>query len=66
MRLHIVLEPSDEGGYTVFVPALPGCISEGDTLDEARENIREAIALYLEPAEEPHVVEGAVVEDIVV
>jgi predicted RNase H-like HicB family nuclease len=52
MRLKARFEPSDEGGYTVFVPALPGCISEGNTLDEARENIREAIALYLEPAEE--------------
>jgi predicted RNase H-like HicB family nuclease len=48
MRLKIVLEPSDEGGYTVFVPALPGCISEGDTRDEALANIREAIELYLE------------------
>jgi predicted RNase H-like HicB family nuclease len=53
MQLRVVFEPSDEGGYTVFVPALPGCISEGDTLDEARENIREAIALYLEPIEHP-------------
>ena len=65
MRLRIVFEPSDEGGYTVFVPSLPGCISEGDTLQEARDNIREAIALYLEPAEEPPVPEGAMVEEIV-
>jgi predicted RNase H-like HicB family nuclease len=49
MKLQIVLEPSDEGGYTVYVPSLPGCISEGDTLDEALANIREAIELYLEP-----------------
>jgi len=49
MRLRIVLEPAEEGGYTVFVPALPGCISEGDTRDEALRNIREAIELYLEP-----------------
>ncbi len=40
-------DPSD-GGYTVSVPALPGCISEGDTLNEAKENISEAILLYLE------------------
>jgi predicted RNase H-like HicB family nuclease len=49
MKLQVVLEPSDEGGYTVYVPALPGCISEGDNVDEALENIKEAIELYLEP-----------------
>ena len=52
MKLKIVLEPSDEGGYTVLVPALPGCISEGDTREEALRNIREAIELYLEPVED--------------
>ena len=52
MKLQIVLEPSDEGGYTVYVPALPGCISEGDTVDEAMRNIREAIELYLEPVDD--------------
>ena len=52
MKLRVILEPSEEGGYTVFVPALPGCISEGDTREEALENIREAIALYLEPIED--------------
>ena len=36
-----------EGGYTVTVPALPGCITEGDTLDEAIANAREAIALHV-------------------
>jgi predicted RNase H-like HicB family nuclease len=48
MKLKVVLEPSDEGGYTVYVPSLPGCISEGDTMEEALANIREAIDLYLE------------------
>lgn len=52
MKLQVILEPSDEGGYTVSVPALPGCISEGDNIDEALENIQEAIELYLEPIEE--------------
>lgn len=52
MRLNIILEPSDEGGYTVVVPALPGCISEGDTKEEALKNIREAIELYLEPVDD--------------
>ncbi len=52
MKLRVVLEPCEEGGYTVFVPGLPGCISEGDTRDEALANITEAIALYLEPIED--------------
>ena len=52
MKLRVVLEPSEEGGYTVTVPALPGCISEGDTKEEALRNIREAIELYLEPVED--------------
>jgi len=41
--------PSDEGGFTVFVPALPGCISEGDTERRSPSNIREAIDLYSNP-----------------
>ena len=49
MKLKVVLEPSDEGGFTVFVPSLPGCISEGDTKEEALTNIKEAIELYMEP-----------------
>jgi predicted RNase H-like HicB family nuclease len=52
MTIQVLLEPSEEGGYTVLVPALPGCISEGNTREEALENIREAILLYLEPVED--------------
>jgi len=52
MKLSIVLDVSEEGGYTVFVPSLPGCISEGDTKEEAVKNIREAIDLYLETVED--------------
>ena len=37
MKLKVVLEPSEEGGFTVYVPSLPGCISEGDTKEEALE-----------------------------
>jgi predicted RNase H-like HicB family nuclease len=48
MKLKVVLEPSDEGGFTVYVPSLPGCISEGETLEEVLANIRQAIDLYLE------------------
>jgi predicted RNase H-like HicB family nuclease len=46
------LEPSDEGGFTAIVPALPGCISEGDTREEALANVQEAIRLYLDPVED--------------
>lgn len=43
----VVLEPQKEGGYTVTVPNLPGCISEGETVEEAIENIKDAISGYL-------------------
>ena len=67
MRLKVVLEPSDEGGYTVYVPSLPGCISEGDTIDEALANIREAVELYLEPVEDDWIIaKGAMVQELVV
>lgn len=44
----VVLEPQPEGGYTAYVPDLPGCVSEGDTREEALEMIKEAIEGYLE------------------
>ena len=52
MKIKVVLEPSEEGGYTAIVPSLPGCISEGDTKEEALKNIQEALELYLEPVED--------------
>ena len=52
MNLRVSLEPSDEGGFTAYVTSLPGCISEGETRDEALANIREAIELYFEPIED--------------
>ena len=51
MKLNIVIEPSEDGGFTVYVPVLPGCISEGETREEALANIKDAIALYLEPTD---------------
>ncbi|MCH7497176.1 MAG: type II toxin-antitoxin system HicB family antitoxin [Candidatus Marinimicrobia bacterium] len=55
MKIKVVLEPSEDGGYTAYVPSLPGCISEGDTREEALNNIQEAIELYLEPVEDDQV-----------
>ena len=67
MKLKVVLEPSDEGGYTAYVPALPGCISEGDGVESALANIREAVELYLEPVEDDLVgKDGAQVLELVV
>ncbi len=68
MCLRVILEPSDEGGYTVYVPALPGCVSEGDTEDEAMTNIREAIELYLEdvPADQPSSAKPVLIREIAV
>jgi predicted RNase H-like HicB family nuclease len=51
MKIKVVLEPSEEGGYTAYVPSLPGCISEGEDIQGALANISEAIELYLEPTE---------------
>jgi predicted RNase H-like HicB family nuclease len=66
MRFKIVLEPCEEGGYTVYVPSLPGCISEGDTVEEATANIKKAIELYLEPVDDDWVPEeGSLVEELV-
>jgi len=48
----IHLHKAPEGGFTVTVPVLPGCITEGDTLDEAISNAREAIELYIEELQE--------------
>jgi len=66
MKLKIVLDPSEEGGYTAHVPSLPGCISEGDSIEDALANIREAIELYLEPVDDDWILEkGALVQELV-
>jgi predicted RNase H-like HicB family nuclease len=44
----IILHKAIEGGYTVIVPALPGCITEGDTLEEAKSMAKDAIKCYIE------------------
>ncbi|OGO32237.1 MAG: antitoxin HicB [Chloroflexi bacterium RBG_16_56_11] len=64
----VILEPNESGGYTVTVPLLPGCISEGDTREEALTNIKEAIELYIESLEadgEPVPTEERVEEAVV-
>ena len=48
MRYTVVLEQESDGGFVALVPALLGCVSQGDTRDEAIANIREAAELYVE------------------
>ena len=48
MEYSVVVHQAEEGGFWVEVPALPGCYSQGETVDEALVNVREAIALYLD------------------
>ncbi len=66
MKLKIVLEPSEDGGYTVYVPSLPGCISEGDSKEEAEANIKEAIELYLEPVDDEMILKEGVETKVLV
>ena len=65
MKLKVVLEPSEEGGFTVYVPSLPGCVSEGDSESQALQNIREAIEVYLEPVDDDLAGVGKDVREIV-
>lgn len=48
MKYTVILEREDDGGYHAFVPALHGCHSQGETLEEAVANIREAMEVYVE------------------
>ncbi len=66
MRLKVVLEPAEEGGFTVYVPSLPGCVSEGETREEALKNISEAIELFLEGGEDVPESEGVELAEVVV
>ncbi len=47
-KFSVLFEEEKDGGFSVSVPSLPGCFSQGDTFEEALKNIREAISLYLE------------------
>jgi len=56
----IIIEPQPEGGFTAYVPKLPGCVSEGETYEETMSNIKEALELYLETMKER---ENRLIED---
>lgn len=52
LEYNAIFQKESEGGYSVWVPSLPGCASQGETFEEALENIKEAITLYLEDQSE--------------
>lgn len=65
-KLHydVILEPSEEGGFTVYVPGLRGCVSEGETEEEALENIRDAISAWLDAWDEVNREKGRLVREV--
>ncbi len=48
MKFKVILEEAEEGGYVIYAPSLPGCVSQGESKEEAIENIKEAIEVYLD------------------
>lgn len=52
MKLRVIVHPAEEGGFWAEIPALPGCVSEGDTYAQTLANIREAAEGWLEVADE--------------
>ncbi len=66
MKFKVVIREGEDGWYVVECPSLPGCISQGKTVAEALENIKEAIELYLEPEKDIIVVEGAQMAEVAV
>jgi predicted RNase H-like HicB family nuclease len=66
LHLKVVITKGEDGWYVVTVPSLPGCISQGRTIKEAKQNIKEAISLYLEPDEDIIPGKGARVIEVAV
>lgn len=52
MTYAVIIEPANDGSLSVYVPDLPGCVSCGDTIEEAKERIQEAIELHLDSSRE--------------
>ncbi len=58
MKIKAVIHPAEEGGYWAEVPALPGCITESDTMEEVLTNLKDAIEGWLEVANSNHLLES--------
>jgi len=66
MRVHVVIEKDEAGYFVAEVPALPGCLSQGNSKKEALENIKEAIEGWLEVMEEKHPFNRAEAVEVVI
>ena len=53
-RFKIILEPESSGGYSVYVPSLPGCATQGETFEACLKNAKEAISLYIQSLADDH------------
>ena len=58
MKIRAIIHPAEEGGYWAEVPALPGCITEGETIEEVKANLLDAIQGWLEVANSRDVIES--------
>ncbi|MEH2079087.1 MAG: type II toxin-antitoxin system HicB family antitoxin [Nostoc sp.] len=58
MKIRAIIHPAEEGGFWAEVPALPGCITEGDTIEEVIANLKDAIEGWLEVANSRNVIES--------
>ncbi|MFH1840739.1 MAG: type II toxin-antitoxin system HicB family antitoxin [Candidatus Shapirobacteria bacterium] len=61
LEYNTIFQKEGDGGYSVWVPSLPGCASQGNTFEEAFKNIKEAIELYLDGAEKKYSEEASAV-----
>lgn len=60
----VILEPAEEGGFTAYVPTLRGCVSEGDSEEEALENVKDAIQTWLKTWKQVEQEEGVLVRTV--
>jgi len=58
MKIRAIIHPAEEGGFWAEVPALPGCITEGDTMEEVMANLKDAIEGWLDVANSRHAIES--------
>lgn len=63
LQYDAIFEKEEDGGYSVWIPDLPGCASQGNNLEEAIVNIKEAVELYLEDANNDEIEEGRIHKD---